>query len=208
PGRSCRTRLQTVVDPPSDARGGQQAAGGYQASVTPQEAGRLVSSFAAGAAGASGATAGWAGATVTPPPLPGAATPPTAVSTVGSLPALPPEVLRIVRLTVSAARADGDLSAPERALILEHARRAGVEADAEQELAHPHPLADIVRGVADEASRHDLYVLAVAIVRADETITGGERIYLAQLAYQLGIDAATAARLETSTAAGIDAAQP
>ena len=163
---------------------------------------------AAGAAGASGATAGWAGATVTPPPLPGAATPPTAVSTVGSLPALPPEVLRIVRLTVSAARADGDMSAAERALILEHARRAGVEADAEQELAHPHPLADIVRGVADEASRHDLYILAVAIVRADETITGGERIYLAQLAYQLGIDAATAARLETSTAAGIDAAEP
>jgi uncharacterized membrane protein YebE (DUF533 family) len=161
---------------------------------------------AAGAAGASGATAGWAGATVTPPPLPAAT--PTAVSTAGSPPALPPEVLRIVRLTVSAARADGDLSAPERALILEHARRAGVEADAEQELAHPHPLSDIVRGVADEASREDLYILAVAIVRADETITGGERIYLAQLAYQLGIDAATAARLETSTAAGIDAAEP
>jgi uncharacterized membrane protein YebE (DUF533 family) len=163
---------------------------------------------AAGAAGASSTTAGWAGATVTPPPLPGAVTLPAAVSMAGSPPGLPPEVLRIVRLTVSAARADGDLSAPERALILEHARRAGVEAAAEQELAHPHPLSDIVRGVADEASRHDLYTLAVAIVRADETITGGERIYLAQLAYQLGIDAATAARLETSTAAGIDAAEP
>ena len=54
-------------------------------------------------------------------------------------------------------------------------------------------------------SRHNLYVLAFTIVRADETITGGERIYLAQLAHKLGLDAATAARLETSTAAAIDA---
>ena len=126
----------------------------------------------------------------------------------GSIPAMPPEVRRVVRLAVSAARADGDLSAPERALILEHARRAGVEADVEHELAHPQPLADIVSGVTEEAARHDLYILAFAIVRADETITGGERIYLAQLAHRLGIDAATSARLETSTAAGIDAAEP
>jgi uncharacterized membrane protein YebE (DUF533 family) len=154
---------------------------------------------AAGAMGAAGAT----GAVPQPvPPVPGA--PAAGTATVSSS-ALPAEVLRLVRLAVSAARADGDLSAPERALILEHARRAGVEAEAERELDRPHPLADIVRGVPDEPSRHDLYTLAFTIVRADETITGGERIYLAQLAYQLGIDAPTVARLESATAASIDA---
>ncbi len=141
-----------------------------------------------------------------PPPLPGAA----AMATVGtSAPAgtaMPAEVLRIVRLAVSAARADGSLTAPERALILEQARKAGVQAAAEQELDRPHPLADLVRGVTDERARHDLYILAFTIVRADEAVTGGERIYLAQLAHQLGIDAATAARLEAETSAGIDSA--
>ena len=39
-------------------------------------------------------------------------------------------------------------------------------------------------------------MLAFTIVRADETVSGAERIYLAQLAHQLGLDAATAARLE------------
>ena len=143
---------------------------------------------AAGASGASGAAGlGGLAASATDPPVPA-------------------EVLRVVRLAVSAARADGELSAPERALILEHARRAGVDREAERELASPHPLADIVRGVTEEPARHDLYTLAYTIVRADETVTGGERIYLAQLAHQLGLDAATTARLETAAAAGIDGA--
>lgn len=119
---------------------------------------------------------------------------------------VPAEVLRIVRLAVSAARADGQLTPPERALILEHAQKAGVEASAEQELIAPKPLAEIVSGVTDETARKDLYKLAYAIIRADEAVTGGERIYLAQLAYRLGLDAETAASIEASTAAGIDAA--
>jgi uncharacterized membrane protein YebE (DUF533 family) len=157
----------------------------------------IYDSLKAGATGAAGA------APQPLPPVPGV--PAAGAATIGPPPTLPEEVLRIVRLAVSAARADGDLSAPERLLILEHARRAGVEAEAERELDRPHPLADIVRGVSDEPARHDLYTLAFTIVRADETITGGERIYLAQLAHQLGIDAATVARLESSTAASIDA---
>jgi uncharacterized membrane protein YebE (DUF533 family) len=139
----------------------------------------------------------------------GAVPVPTGAGAVPSIPTaspVPPEVLRIVRLAVSAARADGELSAPERALILDHARRAGVEREAERELEQPHLLADIVRGVTEEPARHDLYTLAYTIIRADETVTGGERIYLAQLAHQLGIDAPTAARIESNAASGIDAA--
>jgi uncharacterized membrane protein YebE (DUF533 family) len=163
----------------------------------------IYDSMKTGATSATGPTGATGAAPQPVPAVPGA--PAAGAATIGPAPALPPEVLRLVRLAVSAARADGDLSAPERALILEHARRAGVEGEAERELDRPHPLADIVRGVSDEPSRHDLYTLAFTIVRADETITGGERIYLAQLAYQLGIDAATVARLESSTAASIDA---
>jgi len=154
----------------------------------------IYDSLKAGAAGAvpGSATTG----VVSAPPIPGQATTST----------MPAEVLRIVRLAVSAARADGTLTAPERALILEQARKAGVEAAAAQEIDRPHPLADIVRGVTDDVARHDLYILAFTIVRADEEVTGGERIYLAQLAHQLGLDAATAARLESETTARIDAA--
>jgi uncharacterized membrane protein YebE (DUF533 family) len=62
--------------------------------------------------------------------------------------------------------------------------------------------------VTTEAARHDLYVLAFTIVRADETVSGAERIYLAQLAHALGLDPATAAALEQQTAAAIDGAAP
>ena len=118
---------------------------------------------------------------------------------------LPDPVLRVIRLAVSAARADGDLSEKERALILARAREAGLEAVIEAELAAPHPLADIVRGLTHEEGRKELYILAYTIVRADETVSGAERIYLAQLAHQLGLDAAAVAALESETAAKIDA---
>ena len=89
-------------------------------------------------------------------------------------------------------------------MILERAREAGLESVVEAELAQTRPLADIVRGVTDPAMKKDLYVLAFTIVRADETVSGAERIYLAQLAHQLGLDAATAQALETETATKID----
>jgi uncharacterized membrane protein YebE (DUF533 family) len=156
-------------------------------------------SGAAGATGAAGLPAeALAKAVAVPhvppvPPVPGAE-------------AMPDDVLRIIRLAVSAARADGTLSAAERALILGHARDAGFESLVEVELAAPHPLSAIVAGVDDPQRREDLYVLAFTIVRADEGITGAERIYLAQLAHQLGLDAAAVARIEQDTAAKIDAA--
>lgn len=118
---------------------------------------------------------------------------------------LPAEVLRVVRLAVSAARADGTLLPAERALILSHAREAGVESVVELELATPRPLSDIVGGISEDQRRRDLYVLAFTIVRADETVSGAERVYLAQLAHQLGLDAATVAALERDTASKIDA---
>jgi uncharacterized membrane protein YebE (DUF533 family) len=114
-------------------------------------------------------------------------------------------LVRVVQLAVSAAKADGSLTDPERALILERAKQAGVEAIVEGELNQMRPLADIVAGVSDQTTKNELYVLAFTIVRADENVSGAERIYLAQLAYYLGLDAAAAQALEQQTAAKIDA---
>jgi uncharacterized membrane protein YebE (DUF533 family) len=112
---------------------------------------------------------------------------------------------RVIRLAVSAARADGQLTDQERAMIMDRAREAGLESIVEAELAQTRPLAEIVRGVTDPAVKKDLYILAFAIVRADETVSGAERIYLAQLAHQLGLDPAAVQSIETETANKIDA---
>jgi uncharacterized membrane protein YebE (DUF533 family) len=114
--------------------------------------------------------------------------------------------MRIIRLAVSAARADGALAPQERELILKHAREAGIEQVVEAEIANPQPLVSIVGGISDRDRQRDLYTLAFAIVRADESVTGGERIYLAQLAHHLSLDPATVARIESETAAKIEAA--
>ncbi|MFN8065157.1 MAG: DUF533 domain-containing protein [Vicinamibacterales bacterium] len=141
------------------------------------------------------------GGPVVPPPLPGRA--PTQATAVPA--DIPPAVLRAVRLTIAAARADGTLGGPEREAILAQARAVGAETVVAQELERVTPLVEIVSGVADAQEKEGLYVLAFSIVRADESVTGSERIFLAQLAALLSIDPATVARLEQSTAEQIDA---
>ena len=89
-------------------------------------------------------------------------------------------------------------------MITARASEVGLEGIVGAELNQTRPLADIVRGVTDPAIKKDLYVLAFAIVRADENVSGAERIYLAQLAHQLGLDAAAALAIETETANKID----
>ncbi|HET7746771.1 MAG TPA: DUF533 domain-containing protein [Vicinamibacteria bacterium] len=141
------------------------------------------------------------------PPLPPGALPPIPVQAApGAAPAVPPDVLRLVRLTIAAARADGQLGETEREAILAQARAAGVEALVQAEMAVPRALQDIVAGVYDTRQKHELYTLAFAVVRADEGVSGGERIFLAQLAHALGLDPATTARLESETGEKIDVA--
>jgi uncharacterized membrane protein YebE (DUF533 family) len=111
----------------------------------------------------------------------------------------------MMRLAVSAAHADGPMNDQERAAILLQARQAGVDAVFEPEITEPRPLAEIVAGVTDPHERATLYVLAYTVLRADEQVTGAERIYLAQLANLLGLDAPTVAKLEADTGQRIDA---
>jgi uncharacterized membrane protein YebE (DUF533 family) len=147
------------------------------------------------------------------PAVGGASTATTAMGS-GGLPPLPGEsavvdddreVLRVVRLAISAANADGVMTEKERAAVLQQAQAAGVRDVMERELNHPQPLAEIVAGVTDQAERATLYVLAFTVLRADEQVTGAERIYLAQLAHLLNLDAATVQKLEQDTGERIDA---
>jgi len=152
------------------------------------------------------ATAGSGGTPL--PPLPGAAQapPPLPVPPPATASSLPPAVLLLLRLMISAARADGEIGPAERERILAEAREVGADAEVQQELASPRPLTEIVAGVSDPELKEQLYALAFTIVRADEAVTGGERIYLAQLAHRLALDAAAVARLEQQAASRIDAA--
>ena len=141
---------------------------------------------------ASGVGPSAAAAGVTLPPLPGTAAD------------VDREALRVVQLAISAANADGVMSEKERAAVLQQAQSAGVGEIVERELNHPRPLAEIVAGVSDDAQRATLYVLAFTVLRADEQVTGAERIYLAQLAHLLDLDPATVQRLEKDTGERID----
>jgi uncharacterized membrane protein YebE (DUF533 family) len=131
------------------------------------------------------------------PPLPNAGPPPTTSIT--------DDALRLVRLAISAASADGVMDDRERAAVVAEARNANVAEIVEGELQQRRPLAEIVAGVRDPGQRATLYVLAFTILRADEQLTGAERIYLAQLAHLLGLDREAVERLENDTANRIDA---
>lgn len=115
------------------------------------------------------------------------------------------DAVRIVRLAISAATADGAINEQERQAILAQATAPGAAEMVTRELDQRRPLHEIVAGVSDPAQRATLYVLAYTILRADEQLSGAERIYLAQLANLLGLDPQQVQQLEVDTGARIDA---
>jgi uncharacterized membrane protein YebE (DUF533 family) len=139
-----------------------------------------------------------------PGPNPAAATAAPPLPAIPGAPDVPSDAVRMMRLAIAAAAADGTLSDDDRSRIVEQARGAGAEHLVEHELQNGRPVAEIVAGVADPAQRATLYVLAFGIIRADESVSGAERIFLAQLANQLGLDPATVSKLESDAAARID----
>ena len=115
------------------------------------------------------------------------------------------DTMRIVRLAISAAHADGAMGDSERNAVLEEAKKAGVGDLIGRELESPRPLREIVGGVTDPAAAATLYALAFSVVRADEQVSGSERIYLAQLAHLLRLDPENVQALEKGVAERIDA---
>jgi uncharacterized membrane protein YebE (DUF533 family) len=156
-----------------------------------------------GSTGAGLDTSGAGFTTSSAPPAAVAAMPPRPAVAATAAPMT--DATRMVRLTLSAAQADGTLSAQERESVLARAKDAGMADLIGRELQQPQPLADIVGGVSDPAQRATLYNLAFAVVRGDEQVGGAERIYLAQLANLLGLDPATVRQLESAAASRIDA---
>ena len=138
-------------------------------------------------------------ATVIPPPLPQLPAPVTAAT-------VQPDVLRVLRLTLAAARADGTLEPRERDAILARAKEVGAEPLIAAEVDRPKDLAEIADDVEDQRMRQDLYTLAYAIVRADEQVSDLERSWLTELAGHLRVDAGTVAGLEQQAASRIAAA--
>jgi hypothetical protein len=108
-------------------------------------------------------------------------------------------VRRIAALLVAAARADGELGEEEFAELVKAAQANGADREVQAALVNPRPVAEIVAGVRDPKLKEDLYVLAFTIVRADEDVSGAERIWLAGLASALGLDPASTARIEKDT---------
>ena len=137
-----------------------------------------------------------------PPP------PPLSAGAAGApAPGLPEGAQRVVRLMLAAARADGELGEQEHARIRDEARALGLEELVESERRSPRALGEIVAGVRDPEEQRELYALAYGLVRADESVTGAERIWLARLATTLALDRATVERIEKDTDAGIDASR-
>jgi uncharacterized membrane protein YebE (DUF533 family) len=174
-----------------------------------------------GGSGAPGSAAGGstpqrpaAPSPVVPPPLPGTSPPivppplppRSAAATAAGAPEVSPEVLRVIRLTLSAARADGTLTPHERDAILAQARSVGAEGLIAAELDAPTALDEIVGTAQGGKAAEDLYTLAFSIVRADEQVQPNEREYLTRLASLLGVAGETAARLEQQAGEKIAAA--
>ena len=139
-----------------------------------------------------------------PPGTPAAMPPPLPTQPDAAAADVAPDALRMVLLAIAAANADGTMNDQDRAAVIEQARAAGAEQVVETELAQRRPLAEIVAGVNDPAKAATLYVLAFTVARGDETVSGAERIFLAQLAAHLGLDPGTVARLEAEASARIE----
>lgn len=174
-----------------------------QPSSAPAPSGSSLPGPPSGAEGARGVTGPahptLSGAPPGPPPIPGAT--PTSPAAAPAMP-VPPALLPLVQLAVSAARADGELSDEETALIRARALDLGAQALVDAELAARRPLEAITPAFTTPEQQQMAYALAYGIVHGENEVSPGERMYLTQLARLLALSPDIVARLETDTLAG------
>ncbi len=135
------------------------------------------------------------------PPIPGATPPPLEAA---APIAVPPMLVPLVQLAVSAARADGDLSDEEVAVIRRRAGELGAAAFVDSELQQRRPLETITPAFTTPEQRQVAYALAYAVVHGEDAVSVGERMYLTQLQRLLRLDHADVERIERETLAGGD----
>lgn len=135
-----------------------------------------------------------AGGAKPPPPPPGGGSP----GRIGVLPSMPPppaptidpHQLRLLRVMVAAAHADGVLDPAERAAIVAELESRELSADERtfiaQELSNPRRVQEIVQGISDIQEKERLLAAACIAIVAD---TDSEQRFLDQLGEALGITA-------------------
>jgi len=177
------------------------AAAGAGGPVTPTPSGPASPGAAHGVASVPPAVAG----TPPLPPIPGA-TPPA--GNPGAPVSVPPALLPLIQLAVSAARADGELSDEEAAVISQRAAALGAGALVESELQQRRSLDAITPAFTTPEQREIAYALAYAVVHGQGAVAPGERMYLTQLQRLLRLDHTEVERIERETLAGDSASQP
>lgn len=133
------------------------------------------------------------------PPIPGATPAPAEAAAPVTV---PPALVPLVQLAVSAARADGDLSGQELAMIRGRAGELGAAALVEGELQERRSLDAITPAFTTPEQRQMAYALAYAIVHGEAAVSAGERMYLTQLQRLLRLEHVDVERIERETLAG------
>lgn len=148
--------------------------------------------------------------TGTPPPLPGHASPTTPPPLPTAVPpsAAPSQegggddvsaMLPLLYLAISAARADGELSADEQVEIRARAAELGVAGDVDRALTARQPLESLTAAFTSDEQRQAAYAVAFGIVHGDGVIAPGERMYLTQLARLLRLPSEDIETIERET---------
>ena len=133
------------------------------------------------------------------PPIPGATSPPPAAAAPIPVPA---SLVPLVQLAVSAARADGEMSDDEIAVVRMRAGELGAAALVDSELQQRRSLDTITPAFTTPEQRQVAYALAYAVVHGEADVSVGERMYLTQLQRLLRLDHADVERIERETLAG------
>jgi uncharacterized membrane protein YebE (DUF533 family) len=144
----------------------------------------------------------WGGRTMQPPPPPppsvAPATPPSAAAAAAS----PQEntedlAIRLIRVMIAAAHADGSLDEAEEKAILDRLRNAGLSQEERlfllDELHRPKSIAELTAGIADPSIAKTMYMLAVNAIAIDSP---GERAWLDNLAASLSLSKAVQGFIE------------
>jgi len=108
----------------------------------------------------------------------------------------------LVQLAVSAARADGEMSDDEVAVVRMRAGELGAAALVDNELQQRRPLDTITSAFTTPDQRQVAYALAYAVVHGEDDVSVGERMYLTQLQRLLRLDHSDVERIERETLAG------
>jgi uncharacterized membrane protein YebE (DUF533 family) len=135
-----------------------------------------------------------------PPPLP-ALPPLPPLQEASAAPAIPQSLLfDIVRTMVSAALADGEMHAEEKALIERRLEEGELSSEqtkqVHRDLVIPPTTDELARTVASEEDRELLYRFGALVVLAEGDVSASEKAWLDRLAASLDLESGRRAALE------------